>query len=86
MQVARHDETWPLEAEQRWNSKIPIKVWILRPWEGSEASRKSCFGEMMKICLKWADIEVGRGGRVLPLGNGKQILRRRSKLGRELEE
>lgn len=43
MQVARHDETWLLEAEQRWNSKIPIKVWILGPWEGSEASSKIFF-------------------------------------------
>lgn len=71
VQVARHDETWPLETEQRWNSKIRIKAWILGPWEGSEASRKSCLGEMMKICFKWAEIEVDGGGGVLPLRNGK---------------
>lgn len=86
VQVARHDETWLLEAEQRWNSKIPIKVWILGPWEGSEASSKIFFGEMMKICLKWAKIEVDGGGGVLSLGNGKQTLRRSSKLGMEMEE
>lgn len=87
MQVARHDETWLLEAEQRWDSRIPIEVWILGPWGGSEASSKIFFGEMMKIRLKWAEIEVdGGGGGVLSLGNGKQILRRSSKLGMEMEE
>lgn len=47
---------------------------------------RSFFGEMMKICLKWADIEVDGGGGVLSLGNGKQTLRRSSKLGMEMEE
>lgn len=46
-----------LKAEQRWNSKIPIKAVIQVHWERSEAGRKSWFRGMMKIGLKWAEIE-----------------------------
>lgn len=62
LHVAGHDRTWPLKAEQTWNSEIPVKAVIQVHWERSEASRKSWFGDMMKICLKWAETEAhGRG-------------------------
>lgn len=41
---------------------------------------------MIKICLKQDEIEMHVGGGGFPLGNGKQIYRRRSKLGMEIEE
>lgn len=61
LHVAGHDRTWPLKAEQTWHSEIPIKAVIQVNWECSEASRKSWFGDKMKIYLKWAEIE-GHGG------------------------
>lgn len=71
-------ETWPLRQSR---GGILRSRQGLHPGhqEGSETSRKSWFAEVMKICPKWTEID-------LLVGNGRQILKRRLKLGMQMEE